>query len=78
MVSFLLVCSLMFQMRIDYGVMTACLVKPALYIVQRTCPRVRLAEQDSTEEKMDSSTGEHFHFSYFIDFSECRFIIPSD
>ena len=33
------------QRRIDYGVMSSCLVKPALYVVQRTGPRVRLVDQ---------------------------------
>ena len=47
----------MFQMRMDYGVMTSCLVKPALYIVQKTSPRIKLAEQKCSKEDTDSSTG---------------------
>lgn len=40
------------QHRIDYGVMTSCLVKPALYIVQKTGPRVKLSDQTcSIEDK---------------------------
>ena len=38
--------------------MTSCLVKPALYIVQRTGPRVKLAEPSNTEETcQESDTG---------------------
>lgn len=49
-----------FQQRIDYGVMSSCLVKPALYIVQRTGPRVRLdrLDQDTEEENEEDDTGE--------------------
>merc|ERR1719411_2128654 len=37
--------------------MTSCLVKPALYIVQKTSPRIKLADQNcSKEETSDSST----------------------
>ena len=39
--------------------MLSCLVKPALYIVQRTSPRVRLVEPDTGQEEVEgSSTGE--------------------
>ena len=48
----------MFQMRIDYGVMTSCLVKPALYIVQKTSPRIKLADQNCSKEDSDSRTGD--------------------
>ena len=49
----------LFQQRIDYGVMSSCLVKPALYIVQRTGPRVRLDRLDQdTEEEAEDDTGE--------------------
>ena len=37
--------------------MTSCLVKPALYIVQKTGPRVRLAEP-GTEEEEDTGQSE--------------------
>lgn len=47
----------MFQMRIDYGVMTSCLVKPALYIVQKTSPRIKLADQNCSKEDTESNTG---------------------
>ena len=49
-----------FQQRIDYGVMSSCLVKPALYIVQRTGPRVRLdrLDQDTEEDEEEDDTGE--------------------
>ena len=47
----------MFQMRIDYGVMTSCLVKPALYIVQKTSPRIKLADQNCSREDTESNTG---------------------
>ena len=44
------------QRRIDYGVMTSCLVKPALYIVQKTGPRVKLSDQTcSIEDKTGDS-----------------------
>jgi len=42
-----------YQSRIDYGVMTSCLVKPALYIVQKTGPRVKLVDQTCTLEEQD-------------------------
>ena len=47
------------QQRIDYGVMSSCLVKPALYIVQRTGPRVRLdrLDQDTEEETEEDDVG---------------------
>ena len=50
----------LFQQRIDYGVMSSCLVKPALYIVQRTGPRVRLdrLDQDTEEDEEEDDTGE--------------------
>ena len=55
------------QRRIDYGVMSSCLVKPALYVVQRTGPRVRLVDQSMAspdpgqEEEGDTEqdTGAH-------------------
>ena len=55
------------QRRIDYGVMSSCLVKPALYVVQRTGPRVRLVDQSMAspdpgqEEEGDTEqdTGTH-------------------
>ena len=40
--------------------MTSCLVKPALYIVQKTGPRVKLVDQTCTLEEQDedeSDTG---------------------
>ena len=50
----------LFQRRIDYGVMTSCLVKPALYIVQKTGPRLRLAEPSlaETESEQEEDTGQ--------------------
>jgi len=45
-----------YQMRIDYGVMTSCLVKPALYIVQKTSPRIKLADQNCSKEDTESNT----------------------
>ena len=50
----------MLQRRIDYGVMTSCLVKPALYIVQKTGPRLRLAEPSlaETESEQEEDTGD--------------------
>jgi len=44
-----------YQERIDYGVMNSCLVKPALYLVQRTSPRVRLAEVMAEPKKEHES-----------------------
>lgn len=44
-----------YQERIDYGVMNSCLVKPALYLVQRTSPRVRLAEVMADPKKENES-----------------------
>ena len=42
--------------------MTSCLVKPALYIVQKTGPRVRLAEPSlalaDTESEQEEDTGD--------------------
>ena len=40
--------------------MTSCLVKPALYIVQKTGPRVKLADHAAIDEAEDeeSDTGE--------------------
>ena len=46
------------QRRIDYGVMTSCLVKPALYIVQKTGPRVRLTEPGLAMAETESEEGE--------------------
>jgi hypothetical protein len=49
----------MFQMRIDYGVMTSCLVKPVLYILQKTSPRIKLSDQNCSKEDTDSNTGDY-------------------
>lgn len=45
-----------YQERIDYGVMNTCLVKPALYLVQKTSPRVRLAEVMADPQDSDSDS----------------------
>ena len=34
--------------------MTSCLVKPALYIVQKTGPRVKLAEPEDASQESDT------------------------
>ena len=58
----------LFQRRIDYGVMTSCLVKPALYIVQKTGPRLRLAEPSlaETESEQEDDTGQPLSLSDII------------
>ena len=77
----------MFQRRIDYGVMTSCLVKPALYIVQKTGPRLRLAEPSlaETESEQEEDTGnlslsvisDHLRSSQIISGIICYFSLPS-
>ena len=47
------------QKRIDYGVMMSCLVKPALYIVQKLCPKQKLAEPPPTDEGTSTETPAH-------------------
>ena len=45
--------------------MTSCLVKPALYIVQKTGPRVKLVDQTvDDEEEVESDTGKN-RVNYF-------------